>query len=576
MSETTKLSVKKKTIEGVKYFIDAENTLYNPVTKEEVGIWDAESKTIKPLPDEEEEDENAAYDLDEDNFTDKKVWDYVRPINFAITKKPDEDNEYAVANQSGDIVSYVDGDNYEGTFEDIIDLGMPVKIDIEHTYPDVEKVFLNCIVGYNGSQNEGSAIFQFPMYWNGTIEAVETEKIETDVNLEQPIGRIEIEVDLGRELPDIDDYSNEDLQRIVMMKINDSDFQPVISGSKVIKSIEDDFLNKVSSEGNKKQKKEKKPKKEKPIPLTEERVKELPVAEPVAPPVTVATKVPDDLSSKAAEYTSLVVIYKTKKAQYETGKTKELKVEILQIKANIEKLLLEIKALKEGKEGKGIDNPDLYNKAKQIADATYSKPSAYKSGFIVKKYKELGGTYSGKKENKGIGRWFQEEWKDVGNQEYPVYRPTKRITKDTPLTPNEIKPSNLKKQIALKQVIKGDANLPPFQGGKVVSLGQQADNISEYDEVYKFSNPKKVQELAKKYLGDGATIFRSTKKDKKYMVYNPNTKKWVHFGQIPYEDFTKHKDEKRRQNYLKRTANMRGNWKDDKYSANNLARNLLW
>jgi hypothetical protein len=225
-----------------------------------------------------------------------------------------------------------------------------------------------------------------------------------------------------------------------------------------------------------------------------------------------------------------------------------------------------------------IDNPTLYEKAKFIADNLYDKPSAYKSGFIVKTYKELGGTYSGKKPNKtGIARWFKEEWKDIGNLEYPVYRPTKRITKDTPLTPKEIKPSNLRSQIALKQEIKGDANLPAFQGkGIVISLGQPTDNISQYDEIYKWSNPKKVQELAKNYLGEGATIFRSIKKDKKYMIYNPNTKKWVHFGQIGYEDFTKHKDEVRRKNYLTRTANMKGNWKDDKYSANNLSRNILW
>ena len=45
-----------------------------------------------------------------------------------------------------------------------------------------------------------------------------------------------------------------------------------------------------------------------------------------------------------------------------------------------------------------IDNPELYQKAKQIADEKYDKPSAYKSGFIVKTYKDLGGTYSGKKQ----------------------------------------------------------------------------------------------------------------------------------------------------------------------------------
>jgi hypothetical protein len=239
--------------------------------------------------------------------------------------------------------------------------------------------------------------------------------------------------------------------------------------------------------------------------------------------------------------------------------------------------------------GKGIDNTKLYQQVKDAADIIYDKPSAYKSGFIVKKYKEMGGTYSGEKDNKGIGRWFKENWKDIGNKEYPVFRPTKRITKDTPLTPDEIKPSNLKKQIALKQVIKGDANLPPFlplgkvnpnkaelNGAGVHSLGQSANNISESDEVYKFSNPKKVQELANKFLGKDGTIYRSISKAKKYMVYNPNTKKWVHFGQMGYEDFTKHKDLKRQKNYLKRTANIKGDWKDDKYSPNNLSRNLLW
>jgi hypothetical protein len=43
------------------------------------------------------------------------------------------------------------------------------------------------------------------------------------------------------------------------------------------------------------------------------------------------------------------------------------------------------------------DNPSLYEKAKAIADEKYSKPSAYKSGFLVKLYKSMGGTYSGKK-----------------------------------------------------------------------------------------------------------------------------------------------------------------------------------
>ena len=63
--------------------------------------------------------------------------------------------------------------------------------------------------------------------------------------------------------------------------------------------------------------------------------------------------------------------------------------------------------------------------------------------------------------------------------------------------------------------------------------------------------------------------------EKKYMVKNPNNK-WIHFGQLNYSDFTHHNSLIRRDNYLKRSKNINGNWKNDKYSANNLSRNLLW
>jgi hypothetical protein len=111
-------------------------------------------------------------------------------------------------------------------------------------------------------------------------------------------------------------------------------------------------------------------------------------------------------------------------------------------------------------------NQELYNKVKAYADTIYEKPSAYKSGFIVKKYKELGGTYLDDKKPKNLKRWFKEDWKDVGNLEYPVYRPTKKISDKTPLIPSEIVPSNLKKQINLKQEIKGEYNLPKFKSKK--------------------------------------------------------------------------------------------------------------
>jgi len=108
-------------------------------------------------------------------------------------------------------------------------------------------------------------------------------------------------------------------------------------------------------------------------------------------------------------------------------------------------------------------NPVLYEKVKRQADLIYDKPSAYKSGWIVKTYKQLGGTYTGKKTKEGLTEWFSADWKDIGNKAYPVYRPTKRVSAKTPLTPNEIDPTNLRKQIQLKQKIKGTRNLPPFK-----------------------------------------------------------------------------------------------------------------
>lgn len=109
-----------------------------------------------------------------------------------------------------------------------------------------------------------------------------------------------------------------------------------------------------------------------------------------------------------------------------------------------------------------IDDQNLYDRVKKYADYIYLKPSAYKSAFVVKTYKSLGGTYTDDNEPKNLKRWLKEDWKDVGGLEYPVFRPTKRISKKTPLTVNEINRSNLKKQIKLKQIIKGDFNLPKF------------------------------------------------------------------------------------------------------------------
>ena len=95
-------------------------------------------------------------------------------------------------------------------------------------------------------------------------------------------------------------------------------------------------------------------------------------------------------------------------------------------------------------------------------------------------------------------------------------------------------------------------------------------NVSKTDPLRKYSNPEIVYQRAKKYLGKHVNIRKSTRKGKKYMVFH---NKWIHFGALGYEDYTKHKNKTRRHNYLTRSSGIHG---DDKYSANQLSRNILW
>ena len=95
---------------------------------------------------------------------------------------------------------------------------------------------------------------------------------------------------------------------------------------------------------------------------------------------------------------------------------------------------------------------------------------------------------------------------------------------------------------------------------------------AKFNEVYDYSNPLTVKDKAKELLHNN-TLTISARKNKKYMIFDPNTKKWIHFGELPYQDYTKHQDEKRRELFRKRNSR----WKNAKpYSAAWLSYNLLW
>jgi hypothetical protein len=52
----TKVTVSRITIGDIKYLKSNTNVLYNPDTKEEVGMYDAETNSVKPLPDNEDDE----------------------------------------------------------------------------------------------------------------------------------------------------------------------------------------------------------------------------------------------------------------------------------------------------------------------------------------------------------------------------------------------------------------------------------------------------------------------------------------------------------------------------------------
>jgi hypothetical protein len=60
-----KVTVTRIQIGGKQYLKSSANILYDPDTKEELGLYDPETKTIKPLPEDDEEEEEEDYDEEE-------------------------------------------------------------------------------------------------------------------------------------------------------------------------------------------------------------------------------------------------------------------------------------------------------------------------------------------------------------------------------------------------------------------------------------------------------------------------------------------------------------------------------
>lgn len=138
-------------------------------------------------------------------------------------------------------------------------------------------------------------------------------------------------------------------------------------------------------------------------------------------------------------------------------------------------------------------NKKLYNYVKGLANKKFkSKSGVYRSSWIVREYKKRGGIYkSGSKTSKsGLKRWYKEKWVDLNrpirnskgkivgyrscgrksvlekSKRYPLCRPTKRISPQTPRTYKQISKRSLSKAKREKSKVKGSKNIKFGGSGK--------------------------------------------------------------------------------------------------------------
>lgn len=129
-------------------------------------------------------------------------------------------------------------------------------------------------------------------------------------------------------------------------------------------------------------------------------------------------------------------------------------------------------------------DPKLYKRVKAMADKKFStKTSVYKSSWIVKEYKSLGGKFKGSKpKSTGLRRWYKEGWVDLNRpirnsrgkiigykkcgrksvrsgERYPVCRPSRRVSPKTPRTYKEISRRSLSKAKREKSRVKNTGRI---------------------------------------------------------------------------------------------------------------------
>jgi len=102
-------------------------------------------------------------------------------------------------------------------------------------------------------------------------------------------------------------------------------------------------------------------------------------------------------------------------------------------------------------------------------------------------------------------------------------------------------------------------------------------NDEEYEGKYYtltgFSNPEKALMRANQIFGDDVKLYISNRKNKNYMLLNPETNKYIHFGYLFNEDNTYNDDFKKLYTFKKRNQRFKDR---EPYSSAYLSYHILW
>lgn len=134
----------------------------------------------------------------------------------------------------------------------------------------------------------------------------------------------------------------------------------------------------------------------------------------------------------------------------------------------------------------------------------------------------------------------------------------------------------------LKKVKGGCKGCMGACGGSMVKFHKQLKEVGLTHDIYM----SKAKELAKASGYDPKALTMCEDEDHKLTYKSPDGD--VNFGKVGYSDYIiyswlekqgevpKGEADKRRKAYRARAENIKGNWRDNKYSPNNLAINILW